>query len=204
MVSSHSTSLAIWGVATPVAVGVTFGVKVGVKCALGCRLAGQRVVVRDEAGATMGEGPLGDAPAPDTLGLFVAELTVRAPSEEGLCRWTAVFQGQKTPQPHIDASATFSFRASSPPEHTVLVDVAERGAGEPVANAAVFVGPYHAMTDACGRVTLQLPGGDYTLAVRKPRYEAHSVQVAVRRDDAVRVELVAAPEVNPDEGEVWM
>ena len=50
----HPTSIAVWGVPSPVVVDGRFAVQVGVKCAAGCALAGQPVVVRDEAGADIG------------------------------------------------------------------------------------------------------------------------------------------------------
>ena len=37
----HTTSMAVWGVPSPVVVSRSFNVKVGVKCSVACRLAGQ-------------------------------------------------------------------------------------------------------------------------------------------------------------------
>ena len=87
----HPTSLAVWAVPSPVVVNSRFTVTVGVKCAAGCPLAGQRVAVRDEAGAGVGEGRLGETPAPGTRALYAAEVTLHAPAGEGVHSWSAAF-----------------------------------------------------------------------------------------------------------------
>ena len=90
---SHPTSIAVWGVPSPVVVSRRFAATVGVKCAAGCPLAGRQVVVRDAAGADVGHGSLGESPAPGTRALYAAEVMLEAPPEEGVHAWTAAFGG---------------------------------------------------------------------------------------------------------------
>lgn len=90
---SHPTSIAVWGVPSPVVVSRRFAATVGVKCAAGCPLAGREVVVRDAAGADVGHGSLGESPAPGTRALYAAEVMLEAPAEAGVHAWTAAFGG---------------------------------------------------------------------------------------------------------------
>ncbi len=89
----HPTSVAVWGVPSPVVAGRPFTATVGVKCAAGCRLSGMPVVVRDAAGAAASEGRLGQAPSPGTRALYGAEVSLVAPGEKGVHAWTADFPG---------------------------------------------------------------------------------------------------------------
>ena len=94
--ASHATSIAVWGVPSPVAAAGRFTVRVGVKCAAGCPLTGQPVAVRNEAGAGVGRGRLGAAPEPGTRALYRADLTLTAPAREGVHAWTVVFAAAGT------------------------------------------------------------------------------------------------------------
>jgi hypothetical protein len=58
----HATSVAAWGIPTPVPAGAGLTLRVGVKCAAKCPLAGQLVEVCDESGAKAGEGTLDASP----------------------------------------------------------------------------------------------------------------------------------------------
>ncbi len=89
----HPTSVAVWGVASPVVVGRPFTATVGVKCAAGCRLSGMPVVVRDASGAAAGEGRLGEGPSPGTRALYAAEVSLVAPDDKGVHAWTAAVAG---------------------------------------------------------------------------------------------------------------
>lgn len=93
----HPTSLAVWGVPSPVVVNRHFRVTVGVKCADACPLAGQRVVVHDETGAEVGNGRLGESPVPGTHALYAAEVTLTAPAREGVHSWSAAFAAESRP-----------------------------------------------------------------------------------------------------------
>lgn len=89
----HPTSVAVWGVPSPVVAGRPFRATVGVKCASGCRLSGMPVVVRDAAGGAAGEGRLGEAPSPGTRALYASEVSLVAPDDTGVHAWTADFTG---------------------------------------------------------------------------------------------------------------
>lgn len=93
----HPTSVAVWGVPSPVVAGRPFTATVGVRCASGCRLSGMPVVVRDAAGAAVGEGRLGETPAPGTRALFAAEVSLVAPEAGGVHSRTAAFAGSASP-----------------------------------------------------------------------------------------------------------
>ena len=219
----HPTSIAVWGVPSPVVVDGRFAVQVGVKCATGCALAGQPVVVRDEAGADIGHGRLDDRPEPGTNALYAAEVTLEAPAEEGVHAWTAVFDGaepeaspghealsgsgrpqQAVALAHAAATAAFSFRAVSPPEHRVTVRVVDRDAETPLCGAEVRVGVYRGTTDASGQAQVEVQAGSYDLYVRKAGYAPHTDSVEVSGDVALRVAAAPVSEVDPDDEQVWM
>ncbi len=222
----HSTSIAVWGVPSPVVVSSRFTVTVGVKCPAACSLTGRRIVVRDAAGAEVGRGRLGSRPAPGTRALYAARVALAAPAEAGVHAWTATFPaaGPAAPlvaedgppaapppetaapaeAPHAEAQATFSFRAAARPEHSVTVTVHDQGTETPLAAVEVHLGPYRAATDAAGRTRVDVPPGDYDLYVRKAGYAPHTGRVAVTGDIALRVAATPAPDVDPDDEQVWM
>ena len=88
----HPTSVAVWGVPSPVVVNRRFAATVGVKCTAGCPLAGRRIIVRDEAGADVGHGRVGETPEPGTSALYATKVTLQAPAREGVHTWTAAFE----------------------------------------------------------------------------------------------------------------
>ena len=88
----HPTSIAVWGVPSPVVVNRPFAATVGVKCSAGCPLVGRRIVVRDEAGADVGHGRVGETPEPGTSALYAMQVTLQAPAREGVHSWTAAFE----------------------------------------------------------------------------------------------------------------
>ena len=116
----HSTSIAVWGVPSPVVVDRRFAATVGVKCSAGCPLAGRVVVVRDEAGAEAGRGRLGETPTPGTSALHAVEVALKAPAREGVHTWTAVFDGAgpvPTPRETAPAPGESPARAEATPEN---------------------------------------------------------------------------------------
>ena len=228
----HGTSIAVWGVPSPVVVGRRFAATIGVKCPAACSLAGRPVVVRDAAGAEVGRERLGSQPAPGTRALYAASVALAAPAEAGVHAWTAAFPaaasgappaaesrsaGPSPPEtaaspeappppdaPHAEARATFSFRAAAPPEHSVTVSVCDRATEAPLAAVEVHLGPYRAATDAEGRTRVDVPAGDYDLYVRKAGYAPHTGRVAVTGDVALQVAATPAPDVDPDDEQLWM
>ena len=115
---SHPTSIAVWGVPSPVVASRRFAATVGVKCAAGCPLPGRQVVVRDAAGADVGHGSLGESPAPGTRALYAAEVMLEAPAEEGVHAWTAAFDGTETDaaraQPSVSPQQASPSRVGQP------------------------------------------------------------------------------------------
>lgn len=200
----HPTSIAVWDVPSPVVVNSAFTVTVGTKCSLACQLAGQPVVVRDEAGSTVGEGSLGDAPWPGTSALYGVALRLTAPAGEGMCAWSITFAGMESETPHEDASATFRFRTARPPEHRVTVTVIDRNTGAPVENVQVRLDVYRASTNEGGRAHLEVPSGRYVLNLWKAGYDTQSKTVEVTESVTIQVKAVCAPDTDPDDEQVWM
>lgn len=135
----HSTSIAVWGVPSPVVVDRRFAATVGVKCSAGCPLAGRAVVVRDEAGAEAGRGRLGKTPAPGTSALHAAEVALVAPAREGVYTWTAVFDSARpgpTPRETAPAPGELSTRMSAPPKNAASAHERIPGPEAPAAHEA--------------------------------------------------------------------
>ncbi len=102
---AHPTSVAVWGVPSPVAAASRFTATVGVKCSAGCPLAGHPVVIRDETGRELGRGTLGTEPAAGTRALYAAAVALTAPPEPGVHAWTAAFPGGAAEPPVAGATA---------------------------------------------------------------------------------------------------
>ena len=215
----HPTSIAVWGVRSPVVVNRRFTARVGVKCSAGCPLGGRSISVRDDAGTGVGRARLGERPEAGTSALYVAEVTLEAPAEEGVHAWTAAFDGPPAParkappafeqalQPgpaHPGATATFGFRTVSPPDHRVTVSVLDRSTEAPLAGAEVRVGVHRGTTDASGRAQIEVQAGSYELYVRKVGYASHTEGLQVSADVARRVAAVPVAVVDPDDEQVWM
>ena len=192
---------------SPVVVGSRFTVTVGVRCPRTCPLTGRPVVVRDASGAEVGRGRLGSQPAPGTRALYAAQVELAAPAEAGVHAWTAEFPaaGSGAPEaPHAAAQAPFSFRAAARPEHRVTVTVHDRDTEAPLAATEVHLGPYRATTDAEGCARVEVPPGRYDLYVRKTGYTPHTADVAVSGNLALQVAAAPAPDVDPDDEQLWM
>jgi hypothetical protein len=200
----HATSLAVWGVPSPVVMNRPFTVKVGVKCSAACQLTGRLARVCDEAGTRLGEGRLGDTPWPGTSALYVAEVQLVAPATEGIHVWSATFAGIESELAHEEASSTFSILSASTPEHRVTVKVTDKETDTSLENVSVRLGAYRASTDRLGLASLDLPKGVYELDAWKVGYEIVPRTVDVETDLIIHVEASAAPEMNPDDERVWM
>jgi len=200
----HPTSIAVWDVPSPVITSRAFRVKVGVKCSETCQLAGQRIEVCDEGGTRIGEERLGQATWPGTSGLYVADVALNAPTEEGTLAWSARFVAVAAGLPHEEASVIFTVRTARPPEHCVTVRVTDKETDAPLAAVEVRLGIYRASTDAQGLASLEVPGGVYSLDAWKVGYEALSRTVEADKDLVIRIEAWASPETDPDDGQVWM
>lgn len=189
----HQTSVAVWGVASPVEAGGRLAVTVGVKSAGGCELRGAAVDVTDEAGIALGRGRLGDTPWPGT-GLYWAEIALVAPAGTGTHSWRAAFPAQEARLAHEASSAAFSFAVVRPPEHRLTVQVTEAEGAAPLAGVELALGPYRAATDAMGTARLDVPAGRFSLAVWKSGFEGAPTDVEVAGDVALQVEMKRVPQ----------
>lgn len=199
----HPTSIAVWDVPSPVVANSAFTVRVGMKCRKACALTGQRIVVRDERETAVGEGGLGETPWPGTSALYAAEVTLTAPTGEGVHAWSVTFPSPPG-APHGEASTTFTFRAVPPPEHRFTVTVIDRETQVRVANAQVRLGIYRSSTNERGQASLEVPKGHYELDVRRVGYETLSKTVDVIEDVAIQIEALSAPDKDIDDEQVWM
>ena len=212
---AHPTSVAVWGVPSPVAAASPFTATVGVKCSAGCSLAGGPVVVRDGTGRDLGRGTLGAEPASGTRALYAATVILTAPPEPGVHAWTAAFAARETAQPqeatdepetpgHEAAACRFSFRTVEPPGNAVTVTVLDRDTESPLGNADVHLGVYRASTDAEGKARVEVPAGEYELYVRSPGYIPYTQPLTVTGDGALRVAAARVSDADFDDDQVWM
>src|SRR5262249_15675777 len=70
---AHDTSLAVWGVPSPIVMNHPFRIHVGATCSAGCDLRGKEIEICDETGANMARGNLGDMPWDGTRALYWTE-----------------------------------------------------------------------------------------------------------------------------------
>jgi hypothetical protein len=189
----HQTSLAVWSVPSPVRMADRFAITVGAKSSGACALSGAKIEVRDETGAPVGQGILGDRPWPGTDALYWTEIVLAGPSQEGQQCWSVAFAATDLELPHLGSSAEFSFTAVKPPEHRVAVAVTEREVATPVEASQIALGPYRAATDKTGVAHIEVPGGIYDLAVWKSGFEPASRTVQIAADVSVQLELIRRP-----------
>jgi hypothetical protein len=189
----HQTSLAVWAVPTPVQIARRFSVTVGAKSSGACALGGARIEVRDDTGAIVGEGILGETPWPGSDALYWTEVMLAGPIREGLQGWSVAFPATDVALPHLGSSAQFSFTAVKPPEHRVAITVIESDVAAPVEKTEVALGPYRAATDKAGLAHIEAPRGTYQLAVWKSGFKPASRNVEIAADAAVQFELVRLP-----------
>lgn len=208
----HTTSVAAWDVPATVVAGERFRMKVGIKCSADCRLGGMAFGVYDEKGACVADGAASGELWPGTTGLYVAEIEIEAPDEEGLYTWsvknapvsspsTAVGVGGSTEpgaEPdgevaHTEGSASFGVRVVSHPEHLVRVEAIDHEGQTPLSGARVVMHPYKAVTDECGVAELRVAKGSYTLFVSQTSYVIWGGPIEVTADVTARAELHLQP-----------
>jgi hypothetical protein len=194
----HATSLAVWDNPSPVVMGSTFEAKIGAKCAEGCVLTGKTVEVRDEAGAVLATGVLGEAAWEGTTGLFWTPIELTAPSAQGGFAWSAHFSAAELHLPHNGASGAFSFVTVLPPEHRVTVKVVEKETAAPISDAQVRLSVFRGATDETGVASFDVPAGEHRLFIWKAGYEAPERTIDVNCSEDVQVEAVLLPVDNPD------
>ena len=189
----HAGSLAVWDVPSPTPAGRPLHVKIGARCAAGCGLAGRRVEVRDETGATIGGGTLGETPWTGTSALYWTSAELPAPAAEGVHSRTAVLVGPDAGPPHEAAPAAFTFRADRTPAHRATVRVIDERERAPVAGVEVRFGRYMASTDEHGVAEVALPPGTFEVGIRKNGFRAEPLRVTVDGDVAVEIGAATCP-----------
>jgi hypothetical protein len=196
---AHDTSLAVWGVPSPIVIEHPFRIHVGATCSAGCDLKGKEVQICDETGASMASGKLGATPWDGTRALYWTEVDLVAPAGEGATVRSIRFAPTELHLPHGEASARFGFETVKPPQYSVTVKVVQKDAGTPVEDAQVRLGVYFARSDQTGLARAAVPQGSYSLDVLKTGYEALSPRVLdVNRDMTLEVEVAVIPPENPD------
>jgi PEGA domain len=189
----HRTSLAVWAVPSPVQIASRLAITVGANSSGACALGGARIEIRDDTGAVVGEGILGETPWPGSGALYWTQIVLASPPNEGLQCWTVGFAATDLELPHLASSAQFSFTAVKPPEHRVAIAVMESDVAAPVEKTEIALGPYRAATDKTGMAHIEVPGGTYELAVWKSGFRPASKTVEIAADAAVQFELVRLP-----------
>ena len=195
---AHDTSLAVWGVPSPIVMGHPFRIQVGATCSSGCDLKGKEIEICDETGASVALGKLGETPLDGTRALYWTEVDLVAPMIEGSTSRSVRFAPTELRLPHGGASARFGFETVKPPECSVAVKVVQKDVGTPVEDAQVRLGVYFAYSDANGLAKVAMPRGTYSLDVLKTGYEASSRELELNDDVTVEVEVAVIPPENPD------
>ena len=195
---AHDTSLAVWGVPSPIVTGHPFRIQVGATCSAGCDLKGKELEICDETGASIALGTLGETPLDGTRALYWTAVDLVAPMMEGSTSRSVRFAPTELRLPHGGASARFGFETVKPPEYSVAVKVVQKDVGTPVEDAQVRLGVYFAYSDANGLAKVAMPRGTYSLDVLKTGYQASSRELELNDDVTVEVEVAVIPPENPD------
>ena len=199
----HTTSVALWGVPSPL-VGHPFTVKVGIKCSALCRLGGQRVEVHDDDGVKLGEGRLGDDLKPGTQGLYEGEVHLIAPENAGVFTASVSFTPEDFSLPHLGIVGDFTFRCLEPPEHTVSVRVVPEGIEAPLEGIEVRVGACRTMTDSDGTAEVEVSSGSHELSVWRIDIEPVFIELSVTQDTEIKVDVEPGRFVDEDDERTWM
>jgi hypothetical protein len=189
----HSTSVVAWDVPSATVAGERFRIKVGIKCPAECHFADAGFGIYDQNGARVAAGTLGADVWPGTTGLFVADVELEAPAEEGLHTWTIKAPESDGEISHEAGSTSFGLRVVSRPDHVVRIEAVDRDTQEPLTGARVVMHPYKAVTDDHGLAEVRVAKGTYKLFVSQPRYLTFGVPVEVTADTTARAELDVEP-----------
>ena len=195
---AHDTSLAVWGVPSPVVIDHPLRIQVGATCSAGCNLTGKEIDIFDENGVTVAHAKLGARPWEGTRALYWTDVDLVAPAKEGSTSRVITFAPTELQLPHGGASARFGFETVKPPQYSVAVKVVQKDAGTPIEDAQIRLGVYFAYSDSNGVAKVAMPEGTYSLDVLKTGYEAPSRILDVSDDVMVEVEVAVVPPENPD------
>jgi hypothetical protein len=187
----HPTSVAVWGVTSPVPEGDWLKAKIGVRCRAGCDMSGERFDVYDGLGAHTGYGTVGDTLWPGTQGLYWGEVALRAPSTAGIQKWSVRFEIGRAS--HESVAGSFTFRVDDAPECRVAVRAVCEEAGGPVEDVEVRLGSYARSTDASGVAVFAVPRGTFELSARKDGLSNDGCTVDVDSNRDVEIRMRRAP-----------
>ena len=193
MVQPHTTSLVVWEIPSAIVVGGRFRIKVGLKCSQECNLTNGAFGIHNHEGVQLATGTLSGDPWPGTTGLYVAEVELDAPAEEGLYTWSARSLGSDAGGQHAEGSSSFGIRVVSRPAHLVVVEAVDKDSQTPLPGARVVMHPYTAVTDERGVAQVRVAKGAYRLFVSQTRYLTFGLSVEVDADVTARAELDVEP-----------
>ena len=192
-VKPHATRVVAWGMPSASVAGERFRIKVGIKCSNECHLANRDFGVYDNDGAQVATGTLPGDRWPGTTGLYVAEVQLEAPAEEGLYTWSVKCPGSDVGIPHAEGATSFGVRVVSHPECLVTVETVDKVSQTPLMGARVVMHPYKAVTDDHGVAEVRVAKGAYKLFVSQTRYLTFGLPVEVTEDMTARAELSLEP-----------
>jgi hypothetical protein len=191
----HDTTIVAWDVPSAIIVGDRFRMKVGIKCRSECGLSMARLEVYDHTGVRVASAALPDEVWPGTTGLYVTEVELAAPAEEGLHEWSVRTAEGHLETPHPVAATSVRVRTVARPEHDVAIQVIDRAAGRPLAGARIVMHPYRAETNEQGVAVVRVGKGTYRMFVSQTGYVTSGQDVDVASDLATRVELEREPPI---------
>jgi hypothetical protein len=192
-VTPHTTSVVAWDIPSAIEVGARFRMKVGLRCSQECRLTNSGFGVYNHEGSRVAGGTLSGDRWPGTSALYVAEVELDAPTQEGLYTWSIKAPESAPGIPHAEGSTSFGVRIVRRPEHLVTVEAVDRESQTPLIGARVVMHPYQAVTDARGRAEVRVAKGTYKLFVSQTRYITFGLPVEVDADLTTRAELDVEP-----------
>lgn len=162
-VKAHDAYLNVWDIPSAIVASDAFTFRVGLKCSCGCNLANGGFVVRDQAGAVVASGKLGDSVWPGTTAVYFAQVEAVAPADIGLHQWMVESDGSNNGLAHSPGSLVMRVRSVAPPDHEIRIEAVDRYSGEPLKGIKVVMGPYRASTGEDGVARMRVVAGHYML-----------------------------------------
>ena len=196
---AHDTSLAVWGVPSPIVIDHPFRIQVGATCSAGCDLKGKEIEICDETGASIARGTLGETPWDGTRALYWTEVDLVAPAREGATSRSISVRTDRIAAAPRRGVGPIRIRDSQ--AAAVFGDGQGRRRRTPARLSRMprcawaFTSPIRTRP-AWHRVAM--PRGTYSLDVLKTGYEAPSRVLEVNGDVTVEVEVAVVPPENPD------
>jgi hypothetical protein len=192
-VTPHTTYVVAWDIPSDIVVHQRFRMKVGMKCAHGCHLANTDFGIYDHEGTQVAVGTLSDEHWPGTVGLYVAEVELEAPSSEGLYTWSVKHLHSDLEIPHAVNSTDFGVRVVGHPEYLVTIETVDKETRAPLSGARVVMHPYRVVADESGVARVRVAKGAYKLFVSQTNYLTFGLLVEVAADMTARAELDLEP-----------